>query len=536
MLAIPARAAHSLLRLLGARSLRMQFFLSYGLIFLCAAVTAGVLVTANQDASQIDRAGAQRMLSQKMMGEAVLAAQGTLPASAVDATIAQFERSHRLLLDGDDANGISAVAHPEARNTLLRVDTLWQRYRAEVQAVASGQNKDFARLAADAATVLSTANTVVTIMSRHANETNARHIWIALGSTGTILILVLFGSVGMSWLMGQIDTLRARLERVGRGDFSQPMVSLYDDNELGRITLAYNQLLRQVGDMIHAVRHAAGSAESQGTLMHRSARDSAAGVESQQADVDRIATAMNQMASSAQEVARSTEEAAAAADTAEAETRQGSAVMTESVNAIRTLSADVEGLSDLMDRLVADSLEIGKVLGVIEGIAAQTNLLALNAAIEAARAGEEGAGFSVVADEVRHLAARTQSSAKEVGTLIQRLQDQATRAGMAMASSRDSSTNTLTQIETAQEALHRIVGAVGTIRDMTTQIATAAEEQSRVAEDMSGSLARVATVAEQAAAATDETARSSGTIMEQMEALTTLTARFQLLRQDGSPA
>ncbi|HBB24346.1 MAG TPA: chemotaxis protein, partial [Pseudomonas sp.] len=81
------------------------------------------------------------------------------------------------------------------------------------------------------------------------------------------------------------------------------------------------------------------------------------------------------------------------------------------------------------------------------------NLLALNAAIEAARAGEQGRGFAVVADEVRSLASRTQSSAKEVGVLVERLQSQASRAGQAMDASRQSSTITLTQIEAAQHAL-----------------------------------------------------------------------------------
>ncbi|RRW47687.1 methyl-accepting chemotaxis protein, partial [Stutzerimonas stutzeri] len=229
-----------------------------------------------------------------------------------------------------------------------------------------------------------------------------------------------------------------------------------------------------------------------------------------------------------QEVARSTVEAANAADVAEQETNAGSAVMNESVSAIRTLSGHVDGLADVMQQLVLDSHEIGKVLNVISGIAEQTNLLALNAAIEAARAGEQGRGFAVVADEVRSLASRTQSSAKEVGVLVERLQSQASRAGQAMDASRQSSTITLTQIEAAQHALGQIVGAVQTIRGMTNQIATAAEEQSQVAEDMNKSLTRIAQVADQAASVTHDTAASGNTIMQSMNGLKTLTGRFRL--------
>nr|WP_260465349.1 methyl-accepting chemotaxis protein [Stutzerimonas stutzeri] len=148
--------------------------------------------------------------------------------------------------------------------------------------------------------------------------------------------------------------------------------------------------------------------------------------------------------------------------------------------------------------------------------------------MEAARAGEQGRGFAVVADEVRSLASRTQSSAKEVGVLVERLQSQASRAGQAMDASRQSSTITLTQIEAAQHALGQIVGAVQTIRGMTNQIATAAEEQSQVAEDMNKSLTRIAQVADQAASVTHDTAASGNTIMQSMNGLKTLTGRFRL--------
>ncbi|WP_446686656.1 methyl-accepting chemotaxis protein [Pseudomonas lopnurensis] len=294
------------------------------------------------------------------------------------------------------------------------------------------------------------------------------------------------------------------------------------------ITTAYNRLLDQVGEMIRGVRQAADTADAQCVRMASLAGDSARNVEGQQAEIDQVATAMNEMLATSQEVARSTVEAASAADLAEQQTSTGSEVMSGSVHAIRSLSGHVDGLAGVMQQLVQDSQEIGKVLEVISGIAEQTNLLALNAAIEAARAGEQGRGFAVVADEVRNLAGRTQSSAKEVGVLIERLQSQAMRAGEAMDASRQSSTATLERIEAAQQALAKIVGAVQTIRGMTNQIATAAEEQSQVAEDMNCSLTRIATVADQAAVVSQDTASSGQSIMQSMNGLKTLTGRFRL--------
>ncbi|GLZ26379.1 MULTISPECIES: methyl-accepting chemotaxis protein [Stutzerimonas] len=524
-----ANVIQSVLRGLGLRTINLQFFFSYSLIFLCAALTAGVLFMSSKDASQIDMAGAQRMLSQKMMKEALLAAQGIGSPADVDKTIQRFEQSHRLLLNGDSAQGIVRVELASAQPHLQRVDQIWQRYRPAVQALAAGQSADLKTLAGDSNDILAASNEVVSLISAQANRSASQQLWVALGSTLCILLLVVLGRIaGMNWLMLQIDELRGRLEKVSQGDFSAPLQVRHADDEMGRITLAYNSLLGQVGEMIRGVRQAADDADGQCKHMANLAGDSARNVEGQQAEIDQVATAMNEMLATSQEVARSTVEAANAADVAEQETNAGSAVMNESVGAIRTLSGHVDGLADVMQQLVLDSHEIGKVLNVISGIAEQTNLLALNAAIEAARAGEQGRGFAVVADEVRSLASRTQSSAKEVGVLVERLQSQASRAGQAMDASRQSSTITLTQIEAAQHALGQIVGAVQTIRGMTNQIATAAEEQSQVAEDMNKSLTRIAQVADQAASVTHDTAASGNTIMQSMNGLKTLTGRFRL--------
>ena len=524
-----ANAIQALLRSVGLRTINSQFFFSYSLIFLCAALTAGVLFMSGKDASQIDMAGAQRMLSQKMIKEAMLAAQGIGSLADVDATIRRFEQSHRLLLQGDAAKGIAPVELDSARPHLQRVDQVWQRFRPAVRTLAAGQNADLKAVSADANEILAASNEVVSLISAEANRSAAQQLWVALSSTLCILLLVVLGRVaGMSWLMRHIEELRTRLEKVSQGDFSAPLQVRHADDEIGMITVAYNRLLQQVGEMIRGVSRAAGDADAQCQRMAGLAGDSARNVEGQQAEIEQVATAMNEMLATSQEVARSTVEAASAADIAEQETNTGSAVMNESVGAIRVLSGHVDGLSDVMQQLVQDSHEIGKVLAVISGIAEQTNLLALNAAIEAARAGEQGRGFAVVADEVRGLASRTQSSAKEVSLLVERLQSQAARAGEAMDASRQSSAVTLTRIEAAQYALGQIVGAVQTIRGMTNQIATAAEEQSQVAEEMNQSLTRIAQVADQAADATQDTAASGETIMQSMNGLKALTGRFRL--------
>ncbi|RRW38786.1 methyl-accepting chemotaxis protein, partial [Stutzerimonas stutzeri] len=259
-----ANVIQSVLRGLGLRTINLQFFFSYSLIFLCAALTAGVLFMSSKDASQIDMAGAQRMLSQKMMKEALLAAQGIGSPADVDKTIQRFEQSHRLLLNGDSAQGIVRVELASAQPHLQRVDQIWQRYRPAVQALAAGQSADLKTLAGDSNDILAASNEVVSLISAQANRSASQQLWVALGSTLCILLLVVLGRIaGMNWLMLQIDELRGRLEKVSQGDFSAPLQVRHADDEMGRITLAYNSLLGQVGEMIRGVRQAADDADGQ---------------------------------------------------------------------------------------------------------------------------------------------------------------------------------------------------------------------------------------------------------------------------------
>ncbi len=134
--------------------------------------------------------------------------------------------------------------------------------------------------------------------------------------------------------------------------------------------------------------------------------------------------------------------------------------------------------------LAQSSAAIQGLLTEIGGIADQTNLLALNAAIEAARAGEAGRGFAVVADEVRNLATRTQTSTEEIRSMLGRLEQDTQSIVVSMQQSQQQAMDTKEETQAAQHALAEINDAIEVINDMNNQIASAAEEQSAVAEEI----------------------------------------------------
>ncbi|WP_261884908.1 methyl-accepting chemotaxis protein [Vibrio pomeroyi] len=207
--------------------------------------------------------------------------------------------------------------------------------------------------------------------------------------------------------------------------------------------------------------------------------------ETQQQSTEMIATAMTEMASSANNVADSAGDTARNTDEADKQSKHTQRLIRNTVDNIQGLAGQLGTASEAVANLDNDVNNIVKVLDVIGDIAEQTNLLALNAAIEAARAGEQGRGFAVVADEVRNLAGRTQSSTKEIQLMINNLQEGSRNAIQTMKVCAATSESTVTESQNASEALQQIVIALESISSMSHQIATAAAEQTQVSDDIS---------------------------------------------------
>ncbi|UPR57766.1 cache domain-containing protein [Vibrio sp. ED004] len=207
--------------------------------------------------------------------------------------------------------------------------------------------------------------------------------------------------------------------------------------------------------------------------------------ETQQQSTEMIATAMTEMASSANNVADSAGDTARNTDEADKQSQHTQRLIHNTVDNIQGLAGQLGTASEAVANLDNDVNNIVKVLDVIGDIAEQTNLLALNAAIEAARAGEQGRGFAVVADEVRNLAGRTQSSTKEIQLMINNLQEGSRNAIQTMEVCAATSESTVTESQNASEALQQIVIALESISSMSHQIATAAAEQTQVSDDIS---------------------------------------------------
>jgi methyl-accepting chemotaxis protein len=209
------------------------------------------------------------------------------------------------------------------------------------------------------------------------------------------------------------------------------------------------------------------------------------------AETDQVVTALTELSSTADSVAQHASDSASFTETANGQAANSRKVVGSASASVVALIDEVDLAAAKVLEMQEDAKQIGSVLGVIGGIAAQTNLLALNAAIEAARAGEQGRGFAVVADEVRALAARTQNSTAEVGSMLSRLTQGVAEAVVAMEQTKHSCQAAADTTGQVTGGLDNMADSVVQIHDLSSQIATAAEEQSRVTEEINRNMVSI---------------------------------------------
>jgi len=293
----------------------------------------------------------------------------------------------------------------------------------------------------------------------------------------------------------------------GEGDLTRRL-TVVADNEIGSLAGDFNNFVDKIQLLVQQV---VGSMTSMSELIQdlvNVAQNTSQGVQAQGQETEQVAAAINEMSATSQDVSKNAAGAADSANSADQEAIEAKAVVAMTIDSIGQLADEIENGVQVINALEIDVDNITSMVGVIQGIAEQTNLLALNAAIEAARAGEQGRGFAVVADEVRSLASKTQSTTEEIQEMITRLQNGAQSAVGVMKSSKEKGANTVQEVNKTDKSLEDIVSAVSAINDMNTQIASASEQQTLAIDEISRSITNIADVADQTASGAQDTESS----------------------------
>ena len=357
-------------------------------------------------------------------------------------------------------------------------------------------------------------------------------------STGVALIinlsltLALFSLLAISvvvvlrQLSRQIASLSRTMDAVTINSDLTTRVTVDSADELGEIASSMNTMLERfsnaIGQITNSSHQLAVSAEQTSTTIALNSKT----INQQRFATTQVAAAIEEMSATVQEIARNTVSAADYAKLIKEQVETGCQMVQESSVASERLCTDVNELGDRIGSLHKSSGTISNVINVINSIAEQTNLLALNAAIEAARAGEQGRGFAVVADEVRILAQRTQSSTQEIEKIIGKLQLEADSAFSVIEGNRNQANDVSTRSKEVLSKLEQVANSVFEINGVTQQIAAAAEEQVSVIEEISNNISQIDNQAMESATGAEEIAATAKSQAEMASSLQTLATAF----------
>ncbi|HSC82117.1 MAG TPA: methyl-accepting chemotaxis protein [Pseudomonas sp.] len=307
-------------------------------------------------------------------------------------------------------------------------------------------------------------------------------LMVAVGGVVATLVLL---SLLIRFLLGPLHLMTRAMEDIaeGEGDLTHRL-KIDSQDEFGVLAGAFNRFVERIHASIREVSSATAEVHQRVRTVVDASNASMKNSSEQANRTDSVAAAINELGAAAQEIARNAADASVQASDARQGAEDSQQMVERTLAAMSDLSSKIEVAGEHIEALSQKSNDIGQILDVIKGISEQTNLLALNAAIEAARAGEAGRGFAVVADEVRNLAQRTQSSAQEIQQMIEQLQSGARDAVNTMQESRRFSDDSVRIGRQAGENLQAVTRRIGDIDGMNQSVATATEEQTSVVENL----------------------------------------------------
>ncbi|MGF6222060.1 methyl-accepting chemotaxis protein [Pseudomonas sp. YL-218 TE3947] len=346
----------------------------------------------------------------------------------------------------------------------------------------------------------------------------------------TVAVTASLLTVLLAWLLTRsiltpLNRAVLAAETIAGGNLSK--VIEVDGNDeparlLGALAAMQINLRKTIEQIAGSATQLGAAAEELSTVTQEASR----GLQQQNNEIEQAATAVNEMTAAVGEVARNAVSTSEASNQSTQAAREGRDRVVETVDAIQTMTHDVQNTALMIEGLATQGRDIGKVLDVIRAIAEQTNLLALNAAIEAARAGEAGRGFAVVADEVRALAHRTAQSTQEIEKMVAGIQNGTGEAVSSMQQSNQRTQSTLEMARAAGIALEQITQSIQLINERNLVIASASEEQAQVSREVDRNLVNIRDLATQSAAGANQTSAATHELSRLAVDLNAMVARF----------
>ncbi|MFD2216719.1 MULTISPECIES: methyl-accepting chemotaxis protein [Metabacillus] len=343
--------------------------------------------------------------------------------------------------------------------------------------------------------------------------------------------LILFGIFTSRSITEPIKKILKHIQEIANGNLTNNELNFNHKTEIGQLAIALNGMQRSLKEMIESVTHVTENLSNQSIELTHSAnevkegseqiattmQELSFGAESQATSSTNLLEMMETFVGKIQEANISGENVSETSNEVLSMTKEGSLLMSQSVNQMQTIDSIVKDAVNKVQGLDQQSKEISKLVLVIQEIAEQTNLLSLNAAIEAARAGEHGKGFAVVADEVRKLAEQVKASIVDITNIVNKIQNESSHVVQSLQVGYKEVDEGSRQIELTGKTFETISESVLEMVTNIKHISTNLKEIVDNSREMNNSIEEIASVSEEAAAGIEQTAASSQQSTSSME-------------------
>ncbi|MGZ2744269.1 methyl-accepting chemotaxis protein [Burkholderia stagnalis] len=340
------------------------------------------------------------------------------------------------------------------------------------------------------------------------NDTFRTLLWVSLGT----LAIGMAAAIG-AWrfllraITQPLGIAMNTAQRIADGHLENA-IEVRSNDEFGRLLDALRQMDAQLARVVRGIKTSSESILTASSEIAAGNMDLSSRTEEQAASLEETAASMEELTAT---VKQNSENA-----------RQATTLATNASEVADSGSEVVERMLSTMHDITTSSTKIADITGLIESIAFQTNILALNAAVEAARAGEQGRGFAVVAGEVRSLAQRASSAAKEIKELIQQ----------SVETVRDGSE----QAEAVGRTMGDVRQAIRRVADINAEISAASDEQSRGIEQVNVAVGQMDEVTQQNAALVEQASAAAQSLEQQAAEQKRAVAVFKLAGAPGAAA
>ena len=320
----------------------------------------------------------------------------------------------------DDLDPLIASKFAELKQTIdLRKDES-KGFEAALQVVKTDAGKkimdDMRKVVGDM------QNEEKSLLKQRAEEaqTSARNTTytIVIGAASSFVLLSLIGIFITQSIANRLGKITVAAERIGKGDLRGEALNSSSRDEIGQLADVFNNMAASLKNLTGQILSVTGNVNSAAQEIMASTQEQASGTKEQAATVQQITSTMQELTQSGSEIGERAKQVAAAAEATSVASRSGVQAVQDTNRTMEAIREQVEEVAEKIVALSQKTQAIGEIVSTVNDIAEQSNLLALNATIEAAAAGDQGSRFSVVANEMKHLADRAKECTVQVRTIL----------------------------------------------------------------------------------------------------------------------